>query len=138
MLAVTLLEIGLRHLAILRQDGIGIQPLAVGFEELADTLLAMGLLEILDVLKRLQVGELPVLAGSGPDEAEVDVVEVHELTAADALLEQLIPERRHRKAFLTDRQSLGEPVRHLEIGLLEVEDVNQFVPEDARPVEGLA
>src|SRR5262245_33453378 len=41
-------------------------------------------------------------------------------------------------ALVIDRQALGEPMRHLHPGLLEVENVHQFMPQHASPIERLA
>ena len=51
--------------------------------------------------------------------------------------QQLVPGLRPREALVADRQTFREPVRHQEVGLLQVEDVDDLVPQHPRPVERL-
>ena len=69
------------------------------------------------------------------DEAHTQVVEVFQLALGDSVEQQLVPLDRPRIALGANGESLGVPVRNVEVGLLQREDVNELVLHHACPVQ---
>ena len=89
---------------------------------------------ILDVHFRLAIGQQPVAARLRPNETDIQRVEVEQRARGKPVQEQIVPGLGPRIALAPDGQPFGKPVRTVEIGLLERDDVDHFMCQHPGPV----
>ena len=86
----------------------------------------------------LAIGHLAVVGLVGPDESQVDRIQIQELgSLGNALEQQPVPVLRAGKALALDGQGLGIPVRDVELGLLQGDHVNDFVVSTRAQLNGI-
>ena len=115
-----------------------VQAVLVGGQQSAYRVRTIFLGQVLNVQLALAVGEGAFFRAPRADETEVQVVELDELAGRHALEQLFVPFLRPGEALAHDGQALGEPVRHLEVGLFEIEHVGQFMRSTRAQLNGRA
>ena len=135
VLLVTGLEVLLRNVERPLQRLPRAEIVGIGAEHLGQRVLAVGFQHVFGVQLGLAIGQRPLVAGMRPDESQVDVVQVEDLARGHALDQQIVPGLRPGIAFVEHGQGFGVPMRNVEVGLLQVEHVDELVLQHPGPVE---
>ena len=86
----------------------------------------------------MTISLLPLERITRPNESKIDVIEIEEfLTFGNAFLEELVPDRRPREALVADGDPFREPMGHEEIGLVEIENMNDLMSQTRHQLNGL-
>ena len=91
--------------------------------------------EITGVEMALAISHLPIEGCLGALEAEIDSVQVHQFALGDSVEQQAGPDFGTGRLFAHDGQGFRKPVRTIELGLLQSDDVHEFVFDDLGPVK---